>query len=326
MKLAHSVLAAAAFTVAGSALAAETAAVSAEAKAPLQTVLPNSYGSAELRHTLSERVDPTTGESNQVPSVSLRPTIGSTFFDSKLDTNFTWIFTKKAESAKIEKNSVGFYNETIYTAFQNDYVKLYPYLYAEQNNLGNNFGLAQVGPHADFNYAAKLSAGTLTFSGSLAPSVELFSPEYNSSKKVTVKNGTGRPDDQFSLTAVAEGQEPTTETEQKDPSFVNATSADVKFAPAALAGFSVAAGATYDQSWTPTYVGKDKEGDVVVEQDAYAVSSTVTNKLTLSYELNKTLTLVNQARYTVNGFYASNYENLDASRFENRLILSATLF
>lgn len=305
---------------------AQDAKLSAEKKAPLQQLLPGSYGMVELRHSTNEFRDTDTKTSDINPYVDVRPTLGSTFYNDKLDTAFTWIFRKTPESVALQKSSVGFYNETMFTVFENENFKFFPYLYVEQGSLGDNFSAADIGPHLDVKQAYKLSAGELTVAGFVEPLVEFYSGKgAKSLKKMKVKNSTDRD---YTL---APDEPEVVEVEQKDPRFYNTTEVMVKFVPAKLSALSFSLGADYLQNWMPKYKDTEKAGTVDVELDGYAVTSAVLNKFTVGYKINDTFTVTNSARYAVGGAYAETYDQDDEvtgmkARFENRLSLNATLF
>lgn len=306
---------------------AQDATVSAEKKAPLQQLLPGAYGLLEVRHATNEQFDVETDTRNVIPYLDLRPTVGSTFYNGKLDTAFTWIFRKNPDSVRIVKHDVGFYNETTYTVFQNDYVKFFPYLYVQQGSIGSNsFALVDVGPHVDVKTSFKTDMGELTLSGFVEPLAEFYSgagAKQSAMKKV--KNST---DDTYTLAPSDTAQ---TEIEQKDPSLLSTTELALSFVPAKLSGLNVSLAANYLQNWTPRYEDPAGDADINPELAGYETNDAVMNKFTLSYKLNDSLTLANSARYTVGGAYEKTYDkDLGVSgvsaRFENRLTLTATLF
>jgi hypothetical protein len=94
---------------------AQDAAVSAEKQAPIKSILPGSYGKVELRHSVARRME---GDevTNDLPKMDVRPTLGSTFFDGRLDTSFTWIFRKTPDTAKVSKLIL--FNETKWNVLQ----------------------------------------------------------------------------------------------------------------------------------------------------------------------------------------------------------------
>lgn len=326
MKSSKSLLGLVAFAV--STLAqAQNATVSAEKKAPLQQLLPGSYGSLEVRHATNEQFDVETNSRNIIPYVDLRPTLGSTFYDGQLDTAFTWIFRKNPDSVRIVKNGVGFYNETTWTLFQNDNFKFFPYLYVEQGSVGaNSFALADVGPHLDAKAAFKSDLGEWTISGFVEPLAEFYSgATATKAAKQKVKNST---DDSFTL-APSDAAE--TEFEQKDPALVNTTELALSFVPAKLSALRVTLAANYLQNWKPKYEDSSSDAGINPELSGYETKDAVLNKFTLVYKLTDKLTLANSARYAVGGAYEKTYDkDLGvsglANRFENRLTLTATLF
>jgi hypothetical protein len=322
MKLSKGMIAVAGVALSGAAYA-QDAQVATEKKAPLQQLLPGSYASVELRHATNELYDVETDNSDISPYLDARPTLGSTFYDGKLDTAFTWIFRKTPESARIQKHPVGFYNETTFTVFENDNFKFFPYLYVEQGSTGDSFALADIGPHLDVKQVLKTGAGDVTFSAFFEPLAEFTSGATAAKQKV--KNST---DEGYTL---AEGETAEAELEQKDPSLLNTTEVAVKFAPAMVKGLSLTLAADYLQNWTPKYKDSEQTGEIDAELDGYATKDAVLNKLSISYKLNDAFTLSNSARYAVGGAYEETYDrNLGvsglAARFENRLVLTATLF
>ena len=309
-----------------SAAFAQNAKVTSEKQAPLQQLLPGSYASIELRHATNELRDTTKKDSDISPYVDVRPTIGSTFFNDKLDTAFTWVFRKVPESVVFQKQSFGFYNETTFTVFENDNFKFYPYLYVEQGSLGDSFSLADIGPHLEAKKTFKSSAGELTLAGFVEPLAEYYSgAAAKALEKKKVKNSTER------AYTLAEGETAEVDVAQKDPSFANTTELAVTFVPAKLSDLTVSLAADYLQNWNPKYKDAAKDGSVEAKLDGYATKDAVLNKLTLSYKFNDTFTLSNSARYAVGGLYGETYDRNEKvsgmqARFENRLSLNAVLF
>lgn len=322
MKFSKGMIAAAGVALSGVAYA-QDAQVATEKKAPLQQLLPGSYASVELRHATAELYDVESDKSDISPYLDARPTLGSTFYDGKLDTAFTWIFRKTPESARIQKHPVGFYNETTFTVFENDNFKFFPYLYVEQGSTGDSFSSASVGPHLDVKQVLKTGAGDVTFSGFFEPLGEFTSGA--SANKQKVKNST---DEGYTL---ADGEQEVADIEQKDPGLSNTTEVAVDFAPAMVKGLTVKLAADYMQNWTPKYKDSEQSGAIDAELDGYATKDAVLNKLSISYKFNDSFTLSNSARYTVGGAYEETYDKDTkvsgvVSRFENRLALTATLF
>src|SRR4051812_13415513 len=98
------------------ATAQDNASVSAEKTSGIKTIVPGAYGKLEVRHTtLQENLEGTDGNVNNIPALSFRPTLGTTLFDGKVDTNFTWIFTKKPDVVPVARSY--FYNITTWTVF-----------------------------------------------------------------------------------------------------------------------------------------------------------------------------------------------------------------
>ena len=183
-------------TAAASALVIGTSAFSAdEAKvegkkevAPLQTVLPNSYGKLEVRHE-TDRTMTEDKVNNDTPNLSIRPRLGSTFFDGKLNSYFVWIFQKNSDQTAFKKTSL--YNESTLDVFSNDLVSLSIYSYANQSN-GDNFGIWQVGPSIGNSNSFDLAAGKLGLSV-----YSMVNPIFTSGQgtsKVTARDATDRGD------------------------------------------------------------------------------------------------------------------------------------
>ena len=285
--------------------------VEAEKSAPLQNFLPNSYGKMELRHELDVTMQETTVQ-NQTPNASARPTLGSTFFDGKLDTAFTWIFEKTADTVKINKTY--FYNITTYDLLSGDNGSIKPYAEIYQTTPTgtageSGFKVAYLGTEFATNAEVATGAGAITFSAYTLPLAVFSSGGMVPMDKP--QNITGRA-------ALTEE-----EIERQDPAYDSYTGVGVKFAPAAVTGLTAALGTELYRGWAPSYEVGLVDGSERTSLDNYDVTNMITNKFTVVYPLSDKVNLSNQVRHYIGGIYES---GIDGKRWENRLAITATLF
>ena len=273
--------------------------------APLQQLLPNSYGKVEVRHELDvnmakEKV------TNQIPNLSVRPTLGSKFFDGDLNSSFTWIFQRNAGSTKVEKTTL--YNVTTYNLISGTYGSITPYFETYQDN-GDSFSSSYAGAEFASSKKVETGVGAVTFGAYSLPLWELTSGA--GAPKVSPANNTGAA----TLTE--------SEIEQRDPSIYSYTGAYTSFKPAAVAGLGLSLGTELNRNWKPKYETNLVDGGERTSLAGYATTNKITNKVKVSYPLSDKVTLSNEIRQYVGGAYE---ERIDGKRWENRLKLNATLF
>lgn len=307
----------------GVAAKAQEAAISAEKQAPIKTTFPGSYGKLELRHSVARRMD---GDSvtNDVPKLDVRPTLGSTFFDGKFDTSFTWIFRKTADSTKISKLIL--FNESKWTVLQGRYGDIGPYAVTYQSN-DQSFSESYVGFDANLKKDVPITTGILALKGYMQPLAVLQSGKNSSDHKVNVRNDTGN--DGFALDGGGN-----TEIEQRDPTLWNYSGAEAQYKPSVVQGLYVGLGVELSQKWQPKYVAKSVDNETRVEMDGYEATSLTTNVFKLGYKMSKTMTVAGAIRQNIGGYYEQGVGETKPdptgywgpTRWESRLALQATLF
>lgn len=306
------------------AMAQDQAAVTAEKTTGIKSLLPGAYANVQMRHYTVRKMDDDTVV-NDIPRLEVRPNIGTTLFNDKVDTSMLWIFNKKAGSQTVNKTVLENITQVKVLDGKNGFIG--PYAETVQAN-GVSFSESYVGLYGEGSYDLALAPGTLTLGGWIQPNAVLKSGKWSkdSESLVPVTNKTGHGD-----FALAEGDD--NKIEQRDPSLFSLNAVNAKFKPAAIPGFSVGAEIEYDQLWKPKYSVKDVEGDARAEQDGYATSGLTTSKFILSYKVSDNVSLTNSLRHMTGGFYDHRIDSDNAttdnwegtSRWENRIIVSATL-
>jgi hypothetical protein len=302
---------------------AQDAATSAEKQAPLKTILPGSYGRLELRHSVARRME---GEevTNDIPKLDIRPTLGSTFFDGRFDTSFTWIFRKAADTTAVKKLIL--YNESKWTLLEGRFGDIGPNALTYQSD-DQSFNESYVGIDANLKRDFAADHGTITLSGYMGPAAAIRSGKDSQENKVSVRNDTGN--DNFALDSTG-----STEIEQRDPTLWNYSGVQARFKPSLLPEFYVGLGVDLAQKWDPKYAASEVEGDTRVERVGYATSAVTSNVLKLGYKVSDDVTVAGALRQNVGGYYQQGLgeDSPDptgywgATRWESRLSLQATLY
>jgi hypothetical protein len=315
-------------SAAGIASAQDQAAVSAEKQTGIKTIIPGAYGNIEMRHTTLRVMDSDNKVVNDVPSLQARPTLGATFYDGAVDSAFTWVFRKRADTTVVERYYL--MNVTQIKAIDGKYGNIGPYFETYQKN-GQSFDESYIGLYGELNKDVELTAGKLSFNGYSQP-VGLF----NDGKTANSEDYQVSPRNETSQEKLALTDDDNGETiPQRDPSIFHFYGASAKFAPTVLKGFSVKGSIDLLHRYDPKYVTKETDdGEPRTELDGYAVSALTMNRVILGYKINDTLSLNNQIRHYMGGIYGSSIDSTHADktkqvgnyRWENRLQLTATLF
>lgn len=321
MKFSKGILAIATLMVGGQAMA-EDAAVSAEKKAPIQALLPTAYGKLEMRHVTQRKMDGSDVLEDDVKLMA-RPVLGATFFDGKMDSSLTWNFFKKADSVRVSRTDVEHY--TTFTVVDNDYIGVTPWAYSLFGNGQENWKSTEIGIGlaSPATLAIPTAAGTIT--GIISNDYVAYLHNGSSAPKVGVTNDTGRPNGAFGLSEpAAEGGTP--EMEQRDPTTYNdfvygASLKDI----GGVKGLKLSVTSLLETVWEPKYATEIVDNSERVSLDGYKVSKYTLNRFTGSYAINDKLTVANQLRQYIDGFYDAGTK-ASATRWENRLMLTTTLF
>ncbi len=291
-------------------------AVTAEKQAAIKKILPDAYGSVEVRHS-TLRVMEKDEQVADSPVLSVRPTLGTTLFDGSVDTSFTFRYNKKADTSRIGKSST--YNSTTIDIVGNDIanLKAYSLTYVAGEDSFSTSDLGFIGE------AAK-AVGPVKFSSYLNPTVSFNSGKNSPKDKVTAADKTQG----LTLT------EADTKVEKEHPGIWNAAGVSAKYTIGAT-GLAVGTGLDFGQNWEEKLaIVQVEDGTTRRSSDGYKYRSSTLIKLNTSYKLSDKTSIVAQVRGVTEGFFAEsiNKSNEDevlgygANRYEARLSLNATLF
>ncbi len=291
-------------------------AASAEKKAMIQELIPTAYGSVELRHKTNRvMTDDKVVEDNV--QIQARPSLGATFFDGKLDASATYIFAKTNDSTAIKKSLI--FSDVYLTAVESKFGDLKAYVYSEYAA----GGLDKFTSTSLMAYFSTDGKDILKFSTGLGEVGALFEeyvgPTYHSgtdqpNSKVAQRDGF----DGRSLGLVGDAGD---EVKQRDPDISTITVLLPYIKPSIVPGLKLSAGFEGYSTHAPKYEVSESGN---ISQNGYALSKSVVNRATISYKLTDKVVIANSVRQSVNGAWESGVDN--ASRWENRLVLSATLF
>jgi hypothetical protein len=312
-------VAATALSFAGSALGQAEAETEATKQAAFSNMLPNSYGNLEIRHATS-REQVKSDVINDDPVLTVRPTLGSTFFDKKVDTSFTWIFQKKAGDAKVTKDAL--YNVTTYELLKGDYGSVLPYAETYLSSTGD-FSASYSGVNLNASHTFKEAAAGDIKIGSYSYILGKFTSK-SSEDDVGVKI---EPQiDGFALrNSVGAAAEEDVKIPQRTPSIFSYSGIYTKYTPAALSAVAVSAEIELDRHFDPKYKTVKVSDEYRFTDDGYSVKTGVINKLKVAYKFDNGVEVGNQLRHYVNGYWQDGTGS-EETRWQNRLTLTSTLF
>ena len=297
-------------------------AVTATKQSPIKMLLPGAYASVELRHETLRKEDANDKVVDDIPYLELLPTVGTTLFDGKVDTSFTWAFARNPGSMTVDK--VDAYNVTLWKVLDGADGYIGPYAEIHQMTTDRYYNYTLGGLLGTAHHSVDIPTGALSFSGYLQPTWVFTSGRYANQNKMGVRNDTSRTT--LALTAANEDK-----IAQRDPSILNQWGVGAKYKPALVKGLSVGLGIDFVQEWDPNYRAKDVGTETRYDLTGYTASVQTMNRLILSYEVNDKISVVEQLRQFVGGFYdhgitAADKNPIELSyRWENRLALTATL-
>ena len=255
--------------------------------------------------------------------LEIRPTLGSKFFDGKVNSYFTWYFTKKAGNTALQRNSTGMTNYTSWSLVESAYGNLSPYAYttfksgADEGFTKSHLGAIYGTPSVEF----------ATTIGNFAPSmsIELDGEiETNESRsKVTADGGDEARSEVLALTG--ETADENDEIEQRHTTINNNIYPSITYTNAALAGFSTALGAEIYRKYKPKYEAQADGSDVTYKHSGYAIDEDTVSKFSIAYKFANGLKLTNEVRHNMKGVWEEGHADGD-TRIENRIKLSTDLF
>ncbi len=311
----------------------QPAAVTAEKAAPIKSILPGAYGNVEVRHSTLRLVDTDGKKVNDIPALSVRPTLGTTLFDDKVDTAFTWVFKKAPDTNKITKSYL--VNITQWKVLDGAIGNIGPYSEVYQAN-GASFNDALIGLSGELNKDFALPGATIALNGYWNPVAEYMDGHTNGGKdnQVATRNETSQ--EKLFLTGSTDDAD-ANKVQQRDPNLLNQYGASAKYKPEAVKGLSLGLGSDIINKFHPKYTTKETaSGEPRTEQDGYATSGLSITKIMVGYKLSDKVSLTGQFRQYTGGTYAKAIDSShpDASgflggrdaRFETRLQMVATLF
>jgi hypothetical protein len=315
MKISKAMFAVIAGTAISSAALGQEA-VQAEKQAAIKKILPDAYGSVEVRHS-TLRVMEKDEQVSDAPALSVRPTLGTTLFDGKVDTAFTFRYNKKPDTTRVGKSPT--YNETTIGLISNDIASLKAY--GLVNVAGeDSFSNADLGFMAE---AAK-SFGPVKITSYLNPTFTLNSGKNAKNDKVTAADKTNG----LTLTKAD------TEVEREDPSISNSAGIGARYSIGST-GLSLGTGIDFGQVWEQKLaIVQVEDGTTRRSADGYKYRSSTMSKVSVSYKISDKTSVVGQVRGLTEGFYSEGIDKSNpdealgygANRYEARLSLNATLF
>lgn len=295
---------------------AQDATTSAEKKAPALTLLPTAYGSLEMRHKSIRSMENDVVVNDRI-TLQARPTVGATFFDGKLDVSFTGIFQRDNDTTIVKRSDI--YQENYLTIVEGSagFLKLYTYTDGIATEAGD-FKTSDVMAYYSSDEKFKATTGI----GEIGILVEEYlGPQFTS--------GKGKQTSKVRNLEVGQGAtyglkgDANDEMTKRDPDLNSIAVALPYIKPAILPALKLSAGFEQYTTWAANYKAKGED----IEQDGYSRSGFTVNRVTASYKISDKVTVANMLRQTVNGLWAAGTkESKDEARYENRLMLTATLF
>lgn len=282
--------------------------------------LSNIYSEATLKHKLTN----TAGEAEVRMDALYK--LGSTFFEDKLDISVEAGVKKHTRESHVSQKSTNI--EAVFTAYENDLVKLQPYAYLETpyvNSKGESKSTeGRVGAKAPVDYELYTSAGTVGFgaeydlSGTFGSRPKTVSVLDEDGKFLLV----GNEPEGLKLTEVNEDGQYVTTSEAMGLRQV--ASAKVSFSPNAVSGLYLELKTAHKAVGTPEMKWDEKKGRAVQQTAALGLNKYnhvggTAHRVRVKYDLSNDL-------YVQNDLVVVN-QVVDGKRnYENVLSLGATLF
>ena len=267
-----------------------------------------------------------------VQTCALPISLGTTLFDDKVDTAFTWVFKKAPDTNKVTKSYM--MNVTQWKVIDEKLGNIGPYFEMSQTGNGQSFSDNMVGIYGELNKDLTIPGATISLNGYWNPVGEYLDGHANGSKDnlVAPRNDTSK--DSLALCDTSEDAD---KIPQRDPNLYNQYGASAKYKPEAVKGLSLGLGSDIVTKYAPKYVSKESaDGDPRTELDGYAVRSISLTKFRIGYKINDKLSIANSLREWTGGVYQQGISTahpdesgslapFSSARFENRITLTATL-
>jgi hypothetical protein len=290
------------------------------------TIAPTPYSFVEMRYVAKLNNSATNEIENTVPSQEVRPTLGLTMFGERLDTSFTYIFTRPYGTNAVAKKAL--YNETMLSLVKTKLgtegdLAFGPYTYVDVNNAApGSFNTADVGVKLDVSQNLAIRGGKLSFSGYLQPVASILSQSAYDKSRGTFE------DTNPALSLTDAEQE---EFKAKDPTLKNFSGFTVEFKPEGLTKFSTGLGLDMSQEWAPVYRAETaSDGRKNQVLDHHATSATTRNKFCVGYQITESLKISNTVYQYLDGYMQrgvhTGSSGSNKNGWENRVTLAATLF
>ncbi len=327
--------------------------------APVPPALASFYGNVEIRHraqrellqdhgpgrlTFGRRILDNDQVVNDKPAVQVRPTIGVSLFNKTLDSAFTYQFQNTPGSNRILKTDM--FNTTQWNALNGKFNEKSPWSFGPSvftsfmtgSPSGANFSYTDIGLYGEANYLTAVPGGESSVKVYGNPVGEFYSQEYskqNRQKATLVEADIGtRFKNELALADLTTDSDGNITVQPNHPLMIAYYGLALSYMPSVLKGLTVQGGWDVVQIWKPQYTVRVLDGAVATELDHYSNKALTFNRLQLSYKVNDRVSIVNQTRHYVGGFYQygissghpDEADQVGKVSWENRLSLMVTLF
>ena len=291
--------------------------------AALNTAIDNLYGSVSIRQASYEA--PTEKRDEKRTLLSVRPRLGTKLFDGKVDAFFEAPLWHASNTAHFEQRYI--LPEVDVTLLDDDYATIMPYFDAVMPKGGE---ILSSNIHAYLELHAKING---TPAGDLTPfvAVEPAMNFHDKAQTTTVdESSSSKNSGGLALTDTTDNSgNRTRTTNQQEPGTQVQYSAGVNYVPSVVKKLTVTAQALFTREYNPRYaIVEQSNGETKEEKTGYDTTDTTMNNLILSYKADDKVTVSNDFRYRLNGFYAETaHADIGGyQRIENRLVLTYKLF
>ncbi len=287
--------------------------VSATKTAPATGVLNNMTANLQLRHNTKISGE---AEKNVIaPSVQLRSNISATMFKEKVDSLLVIAGTKNTSTTQVVERRPELYNNFNLIVADNYGVK--PYI---------NLFLPSAGSGTDGDVGINLSANTNTLNvpgGTLSLAAEgYFHASLSSRPQDARVTADATTRERFGLATGDSADEGVLDAGKDDPSYAAVYAGIATYKVAAVKGLEFSPQIWFTNTYDPVY-SMNADGT----RNVNFVNTPVVETLAkVSYAINDSVKLVNEAVWKHQGFYSSRVNDLADMRFLNVAYVSYTLF